>query len=225
MRLPSDKQANAPVFEVDPVFGEMAVAMGQATWSIPSLTLREKAFACLAADVCVRDLGLPFSMHVQMGLANDVPLVDQREAIFQSAVEAGHTGALLALKRFKEICIELGEQYPPDDRAVGGDSSIDYFSELTANAIDTKLSRMWRPIMSAHWARTRLSLKESAFIAITGNVMQGALNAPFGHHVRLARAAGASNEQIGSLICFLSEYGFSRSWVALAALAEVPERR
>lgn len=88
MRMPSDKQANAPVFEVDPVFGEMAVAMGQATWSIPSLTQREKTFACLAADVCVRDLSLPFSMHVQMGLANDVPLADQREAIIQSAVEA-----------------------------------------------------------------------------------------------------------------------------------------
>jgi alkylhydroperoxidase/carboxymuconolactone decarboxylase family protein YurZ len=73
MRMPSDKQANAPVFEIDPVFGEIAVAMGQATWTIRELTNREKSLACLAADVYLRDLELPFRMHVEMALANGVP--------------------------------------------------------------------------------------------------------------------------------------------------------
>lgn len=33
----------------------------------PELTQREKALACLAADVNARELGLPFQMHGQMG--------------------------------------------------------------------------------------------------------------------------------------------------------------
>jgi alkylhydroperoxidase/carboxymuconolactone decarboxylase family protein YurZ len=208
-----------PVFEIDPAFGEMAVTMGQATWSIPELTQREKAFACLAADVCVRDLDLPFRMHIEMALSNDVPLADVREAILQSSLEAGHTGALLALKRFKEVCIEIGERYPPEDRTADSDRGFEYFSEPTKIGIDAKLSRMWRAIMSAHWTRPGLSLRERAFISLACNVMQGMLEAPFKHHVHLARAAGASDEQIGSLFRFLSEYGFSRSWAALDALA------
>ncbi len=60
MRMPTDKQANGPVFNIDLIFGKTAVAMGQATWTIPELTQREKCFACLAADVCMRDLDLLF---------------------------------------------------------------------------------------------------------------------------------------------------------------------
>jgi hypothetical protein len=33
MRMPSDKEANASVFTIDPTFGEMAVQMGEAVWS------------------------------------------------------------------------------------------------------------------------------------------------------------------------------------------------
>jgi hypothetical protein len=41
MRMPSDKEANKPIFDVDPAFGKMAIAMGQMTWSIAALTQRE----------------------------------------------------------------------------------------------------------------------------------------------------------------------------------------
>jgi hypothetical protein len=48
--MPSDKEANAPVFKIDPTFGEMAVQMGEATGSIPELSQREKVLVCIAAD-------------------------------------------------------------------------------------------------------------------------------------------------------------------------------
>ena len=32
MRIASDKEANARAFEIDPQFGKMAIAMGQAIW-------------------------------------------------------------------------------------------------------------------------------------------------------------------------------------------------
>jgi alkylhydroperoxidase/carboxymuconolactone decarboxylase family protein YurZ len=217
MRMPSDKAANAPVFEVDPNFGEMAVAMGQATWSILELSQREKALACIAADICVRDLGLPFEMHVRMALANDVPLSHVREAILQSAIEAGHTGALVALTRFKEVCGEIGESVPPNGSGPDGNHSFDYFAE--AERIDGDLLQQWRAIMPAHWSQPGLDVKERIYISLTGNVLEGVLGAPFAHHVRLARAHGATDAQIRALFRFLSEYGFSRSWAAIDALA------
>ena len=64
MRMPSDKEANARVFTIDPTFGEMALQMGEATWSIPELSQREKVLVCIAADVCTRDIELPLEMHV-----------------------------------------------------------------------------------------------------------------------------------------------------------------
>jgi hypothetical protein len=57
--MPPDKEANAPVFKIDPTFREMAVQMGEATWSIPGLSQREKMPVCIAADVCMRDIELP----------------------------------------------------------------------------------------------------------------------------------------------------------------------
>jgi alkylhydroperoxidase/carboxymuconolactone decarboxylase family protein YurZ len=197
----------------------MAVAMGQATWSIPELTRREKALACLAADLCMRDLGLPFEMHIGMALANGVPLRDVREAILQSAIEAGHTATLAALQRFKEVCGKIGQSLPRDGQGAGDGPAFDYFADAAANGIDARLAQMWRVFMPAHWSRAGLSVKERAYISLTGNVLQSTLGAPFLHHVRLARADGSTDEQIRALFLFLSEYGFSRSWAALDALA------
>lgn len=217
MRMPADKQANAPVFDIDPVFGKMAVAMGQATWTIPELTQREKCFACLAADVCLRDLDLPFHMHVQMALANDVPIADIREAIIQSAIEGGHTGALMALRSFKVVCADIGQPLLQDEDASSSDSQFKYFGNTSGN-IDVALLKMWSTLMPTYWSRAGLSLKERVFISLTGNVLQGVLGAAFAHHLDLARAAGAEDDQVRALFRFLSEYGFSRSWAALEAL-------
>jgi alkylhydroperoxidase/carboxymuconolactone decarboxylase family protein YurZ len=194
--------------------------MGEATWSISELDQREKAFACLAADVCLRDLGLPFQMHVQMAMANDVPLGHIREVLLQAAIEAGHTGALLALQRFKELCREFGETYPSDAAGASSDMHFDYFdaSSVFGNA---ELKHIWRTLMPPYWSRGGLSLKERAYVSLTCNVLQGTLGAPFDHHVRLAKAAGARSEQIRALFLFLSEYGFSRSWAALDAFANL----
>src|ERR1035438_6392246 len=140
MRMPSDKVANAPVFTIDPTFGEMAVQMGEATWSIPELSQREKVLVCIAADVCTRDIELPLEIHVHMAAANQVPMDDVREAILQSAIEAGHTAALLALKKFKELCkkpnLGAGNNEP-----IPGSLSFDYFS-------NSQLGKCCRPCRS-----------------------------------------------------------------------------
>jgi 4-carboxymuconolactone decarboxylase len=217
MRMPSDKAANTPVFEIDPAFGHMAVSIGQATWSIPELSQREKSLACISADVCVRDLGLPFEMHIQMALANDVSLSAVREAILHSAIEAGHTGTLVALSQFKGVCAKIGKSVPTDP-TVPEAHSFDYFAGSVT--WDGDLMRQWHSIMPEYWSRPDLNGKERAYISLTGNVLAGVLGAPFVHHVQLARAQGATNAQLGALFRFLSEYGFSKSWAAIEALRE-----
>ncbi len=221
MRMPTDIQANAPVFDIDQVFGKMAVAMGKAAWTIPELTQREKCFACLAADVCTRDLDLPFQMHVQMAIANDVPIGDIHEAIVQSAIEGGHTGALMALRSFKILCADISQPLPQDEDASSSNGSeFNYFQNSSGN-MDVAFLNMWKPLMPTYWSRAGLSLKERVFISLTGNVLQGVLGSAFAHHLDLARAAGAEENQVRALFRFLSEYGFSRSWTALEAFNKV----
>ena len=217
MRMPSDKEANAPVFAIDPTFGEMAVQMGEATWSIPELSQREKVLICIAADVCARDIELPLEMHVQMAAANQVPMDDVREAILQSAIEAGHTAALLALKTFKELCKKIGLDGVANDEQIPASLSFDYFSN--GELVDQGLTIMWKPIMEKHWSRPGLTLKERAYISLTGNVLQGVLGEPFQHNVTIARDHGASVDQVKALCRFLSEFGYSRAVSALAALS------
>jgi hypothetical protein len=78
---------------------------------------------------------------------------------------------------------------------------------------------MWKPIMEKHWSRPGLTLKERAYISLTGNVLHGVLGEPFQHNVTIARDHDASVDQIKALCRFLSEFGYSRAVSALAALS------
>jgi 4-carboxymuconolactone decarboxylase len=156
-------------------------------------------------------------MHVQMAVANQVPMDDVREAILQSAIEAGHTAALLALKKFKELCKMLNLDGRGNNEQIPGSPSFDYFSN--SEFVDQGLAVMWKPIMEKHWSRPGLTLKERAYISLTGNVLHGVLGEPFQHNVTIARDHDASVDQVKALCRFLSEFGYSRAVSALAALS------
>lgn len=220
MRMPSDKEANKPVFDIDPEFGAMAVAMGQATWSIPNLSLREKALICLMYDICMHDFGLPFEMHIEMALANEVPLADLHQAIVFSAADAGHSTTLGALVKFKEICGKLNLDFPTG-RAEAVSSRVDYFGGLPPTEIDKDLAQMWCAPMARFWSCSGLSAKERAYLCLAANVAHQTLGVSFEHHVHLARANGADDAALTALMRFLSEFGFSKAWSATSALAKI----
>jgi hypothetical protein len=90
--------------------------------------------------------------------------------ILQSAIEAGHTAALLALKKFKELCKKLNLDGVGNSEQIPGSLSFDYFSN--SQLVDQGLTVMWKPIMEKHWSRPGLTLKERASISLTGNVLQ-----------------------------------------------------
>jgi 4-carboxymuconolactone decarboxylase len=218
MRVPSDKEANAPVFGIDPSFGEMAVQMSEALSSIQGLSQPEKVLVCVAADVCMRDTGLPLEMHIQMAAANEAPMDDVREVILQSAIEAGHTAALSALTKFKELCKKLDLKGVRNNEQIP--LSFDYFS--TGPPVDPALTVMWNPIMKNRWSRPCLTLKERSYISLTGNVLQVVLGGPFQHNVTIARDQGANVDQIRALCRFVSEFGYSRAVSALDAFSALP---
>ena len=68
MKLANQDQVAA----LDAEFGRMAAEVGVHAWALPQLTMREKAFVFLAADMCTANVGFPLLTHVQMAGANGV---------------------------------------------------------------------------------------------------------------------------------------------------------
>ena len=227
MRKPADKAANKGLFQLDPTFGDMAVKMGSATWGIDTLSQREKALLCLMADVCDHNLGLAFEMHIEMALANDVPLRDIREVIFHAAPEAGYSNALQALIRFKQVAKERNYGKEEDD----GKEDHDLSNRASDPGLNNKLdalaegfSETWSVAVGQQWERPNLSMRERALLAIAADVINQTLGEPFSYRVRTARASGVSRVQIQDTIRFLAEFGASKAWQALSQLNHVAEQ-
>ena len=86
MKLANVEQVQA----LDPVFGRMAAEVGMHAWSLPQLTMREKAFVFLAADLCTANVGFPLLTHVQMAGANGVSVPECIAAIRHLAPYVGY---------------------------------------------------------------------------------------------------------------------------------------
>ena len=219
MRKPSDRAANEGVFRLDPEYGQMAVRMGEAVWSIKALSQREKALLCLIMDICDHNLGLAFQMHVEMALANSVPLSAIKEVIFHAALEAGYTNVLQALVRFHEIRAGLKDVSVDaivNDEAA--DFKVDRSDQARMDGLDPAFAELWRARMAEQWSRPHLSKKERAYLSLAADVSNQTLGTPFAYHVRTALRYGGTAEEVRAVIRFIAEFGFSKAWQALQAL-------
>jgi alkylhydroperoxidase/carboxymuconolactone decarboxylase family protein YurZ len=223
MRKPSDPAANQGLFKLDSTFAHMAIKMGEATWGIQSLSQREKALLCLTADVCDHNVGLAFEMHIEMALANDVPLVDIREVIFHAAPEAGYTNSLQALIRFKQVVKEKQQTDP--DLAEHGEWRDDRVSVAAIrNRLDDLASGFgdtWTAAVVQQWRRPNLSTRERCLLSIGADVMNHTLGNPFAHHVNLALSHGVTREHILDAVRFMTEFGANKAWEAMDRLKEL----
>ncbi|WP_432950955.1 alpha/beta fold hydrolase [Kribbella sp. CA-253562] len=66
------------------------------------LTMREKAFVCLTADLCHPHLDVPLAMHVQMALANGVEPESIRELYRHVAPYVGYSVLVTAFQRLDD---------------------------------------------------------------------------------------------------------------------------
>jgi len=98
MKLANQDQVAA----LDAEFGRMAAEVGVHAWALPQLTMREKAFVFLAADMCIANVGFPLLTHVQMAGANGVSVSECVAAVRHLAPYVGYPTAAVALQQLRQ---------------------------------------------------------------------------------------------------------------------------
>ncbi|MGP3957049.1 carboxymuconolactone decarboxylase family protein [Nonomuraea sp. 3N208] len=205
---------------LDPVFAQLAVGAGHNLWGLTHLTMREKAFVCLTADLCHPHLDLPLAMHVQMALANGVEPEAIRELYRHLAPYVGYPILVPAFQRLAELGLPPAQDTGPIKpvpltgalaRAIHG-----------LEAVDPGLAAFTEDQLAQRWARPHLSIRERAIACLTVDVFYQTLGQSMRLHAALAQADGATEETFRDLIRGLAEFGLARAWAAAEAL--LPQR-
>jgi len=207
--------------ELDPDFGKMAGYIGNHAWGLPDLTMREKAFVFIAADLCSQNLHMPLEVHVKVGVLNGVALEDFREAVRHLAPYSGYPTAALAMMRLAQIEREAAAMpapRPPEPAPEAPGVELPEESAADLERLDPHFAQFYRGQFAERWGRGGLSTRERALATIAVDVMYQTLDEPFALHLDLARRAGAGERQIRQVITLVSEYGISRAWRAFRAL-------
>jgi 4-carboxymuconolactone decarboxylase len=178
MRLASEDRVTA----LDPIFGQMGIEAGRHIWSIPHLTLREKTFLCLVADVCHSHLGLPFELHVGMGMKQGVTKEDFRELLRHLGPYAGYTACAAAFERFLEVAKHLRMPEPIAPERDEGEAAL---APGYPTSVLEHLGRLDAPLaeyvaQQAHhvWGRGGLSHRERAIVWLAVDVFYQTLDEP-----------------------------------------------
>jgi 4-carboxymuconolactone decarboxylase len=208
MKLANQDQVAA----LDPEFGRMAVEVGTHAWSLPQLTMREKTFVVLAADLCTANVGFALLTHVQMAGANGVSVPECVAAIRHLAPYAGYPTAAVALQQLRQaVSVQPQPQPVPGwdltEQTVDGLTELDeQFAGFVANQYNRR------------WGSGELSPRERALACIATDVLNQTLDESFSLHVDLALAAGAGDEQVRAVLLLVAEYGIAKAWRAYRAL-------
>ena len=218
MRLASEDRVTA----LDPIFGQMGIEAGRHIWSIPHLSLREKTFLCLVADVCHPHLGLPFELHIEMGIKHGITKEDFRELLRHLGPYAGYTACAMAFERFLEIAkhLRMPEPIAPERDEGEAAPAPGYPTSVLEHLgqLDAPLAEYVEQQAHRVWGRGGLSRRERAIVWLAVDVLYQTLDESFQAHVDLALQSGASREDLRAVVRFLAEFGLPKAWRALQAL-------
>jgi alkylhydroperoxidase/carboxymuconolactone decarboxylase family protein YurZ len=210
MKLANQDQVAA----LDPEFGRMAAEVGMRAWSLPQLTMREKAFVFIAADLCTANVGFPLLTHVQMAGANGVSVPECVAAVRHLAPFAGYPTAAVALQQLRRLDPSDAPQPQPVDGSELPPEAVDAVAEL-----DKDFAGFFVNQYRQRWGSGELSPRERALVCIAADVLNQTLDESFSLHVDLALTAGAGDEQIRAVLLLVGEYGIAKAWRAYRALA------
>ncbi|OBH16143.1 dehydrogenase [Mycolicibacter sinensis] len=204
---------------LDPAFARMAIEVGRHAWSLPQLTMREKAFVFLAADLCTANLGFALATHVQMAGANGVTAVDCIAAIRHLAPYVGYPTAAVALQRL----VDPGATADTPRMAESRQLPAEVVDELTA--LNPDFAAFVAEQFRQRWSDDpELSQRERALSCLATDVLNQTLDESFALHVELAEAAGAGPGQINAVLLLVAEYGMAKAWRAYRTLARIRVR-
>ncbi|PSL47144.1 alkylhydroperoxidase/carboxymuconolactone decarboxylase family protein YurZ [Saccharothrix carnea] len=201
---------------LDPVFAQFAVGAGHNLWGLTHLTMREKAFVCLTADLCHPHLDLPMAMHVRMALDNGVDAESIRELYRHLAPYVGYPILVPAFQRLAELGLPEAEDTTPVEPVPPAGPLARAVRDL--EALDPGLAAFTEDQFAGRWARSHLSVRERAIACLTVDAFYQTLGGSLRLHAALARAAGATEETFRDLIRGLAEFGLARAWATASAL-------
>ncbi|MCG2641397.1 MULTISPECIES: DUF3224 domain-containing protein [Bradyrhizobium] len=213
------------VLRLDPVFGSMGLEAARGIWSPSQLSMREKTCLLLAGDIAVRELGLPFELHVAMALSKaDMSVEDLRELLRHVAPAAGLNPTSRAFERLAVVVAELGHN--PDSHAARAPSphpATPYPAHAlrVLRSVDPKLASAIERQSSELWARPSLGHRERLFASLTIDVVSGTLGQVFAAHACMALQAGITVAEMHEALRVLAEYSTVRAWEAAIALESV----
>jgi alkylhydroperoxidase/carboxymuconolactone decarboxylase family protein YurZ len=201
---------------LDPVFAQLAVGAGHNLWGLANLTMREKSFVCLTADLCHPHLDVPLAMHLQMALANGVESEAIRELYRHLAPYVGYPILVSAFQRLAE----LGQPEAMDTKPVEPVPLTAPLVHLVRDLerVDPGLAAFTEDQLAQRWARPHLTVRERAIACLTVDVLYQTLGESLRVHAAVARAAGATEETLRDLVRGLAEFGLARAWSAAEAL-------
>ncbi|SPL88324.1 unnamed protein product [[Actinomadura] parvosata subsp. kistnae] len=212
---------------LDADFAAMAVKRGHYAWGLPQLSMREKAFVFVAADLCNRSLQFPLQTHVMMALSNGVTLEDIREAVRHLAPYVGYPTAAEALMRLGEIekaAVEAGLATGGKESGNGHAGQAIELPERVVQAtksLNEDFAAFLQEVFAERWGRPNLTVAERALCTIATDVLNGTLEQSFAQHVGLALDHGAGEEQVQAVLLLVAEFGVAKAGRGFAALADV----
>ncbi|MCH9666308.1 MAG: carboxymuconolactone decarboxylase family protein [Actinomycetia bacterium] len=216
--------AQDSVTGIDGEFGQMAVEVGRHAWGLPQLSMREKAFIFIAADLHAHLLGFPLESHVAMARSHGVPMAAMREAVRHLAPYVGYPCSFEALMRLKEIASgdddHATDASATEDNAGSGEepARLDPGALAAMRGLDPDFADFFANQFAQRWNRPGLSVRERALATIATDVLGGSLEDSFRLHVELARAHGSDDDAIRAVLLLVAEFGVSKAWRAYAAL-------
>src|SRR5437899_906904 len=157
MKLANQDQVAA----LDPTFGRMAAEVGMRAWSLPQLTMREKTFVFLAADLCTANVGFPLLTHVQMAGTNGVSVPECVAAIRHLAPFAGYPTAAVALQQVRQIDRSAESEPQPVQGGGLATQAVDALAEL-----DVEFAGFVANQYNQRWGSDELSARERALACI-----------------------------------------------------------
>lgn len=208
------------VAAIDADFAEMAIQVGQHAWGIADLTMREKAFVFIAADLSTHGLGFPLMTHVNMAQSQGIWLDSIREAVRHLAPYVGYPTAAEALMRLAEL--DDASEHPPD-RQRGAGSDVDTSALQRIVGLDEDFAQFLDDQFVQRWGRPDLTVRERALCTIATDVLNGTLDESFRLHVGLALDHGAEMAQVRAVLLLVAEFGVGKAWRAYRALSRIGE--
>ncbi|MBF6241533.1 carboxymuconolactone decarboxylase family protein [Nocardia otitidiscaviarum] len=202
--------------DLDPVFAQLAVGAGHSLWSLPNLTVREKAFICLTADLCHPHLDQPLAMHIGMALTNEVDPEAVRELFRHLAPYVGYPIVVSAFQRLTDLGLPAAKDTDPVAPTPPSDALARTVRDL--ERLDPGLAAFTEDQFAQRWARPHLSIRERALTCLVVDIFYQTLDESLRLHAELARTDGATDATFRDLIRGVAEFGLARAWRAAPAL-------